>query len=875
MLRLRPSEITLTSADVEETRRRMARKHAALSTAPRSTRAPRPRTRPTPGPRVRRGPEHSRDDAITRLGDIPVLRPHQVVHTSADSDLGDEQAVSHNYQSESSINNGPAEQTATAPSNNATEPSTAYRMQLPFRPAPAHLNSREKTEEDVSTSPPNRDTPGYSGFGRQRTNTSEETTEEPVHARLPISTDGLAEAPSISLVSRRGRTRSVRQSSSHAPSPLHQTHPVSSPSQQDMSRDSHSRNDTPMRASSTMDLQGYFASPEDYTFREYPVMSRTEPRPRFDRPVHMIRTISSNSDPSLSTLAHGADQSRPSSTADDVFWTPSSTILARREASDSGDGTGRDRRRPSLEERIRSGSQHITDFVQDRYRGYFGRGRAAQLESSRFNVDRRASQRLSEASSNSSLPYSIYELPVSQQPSSTYSQGGQLPQSQYDGAAPSREVSRGGYFSIRPSQVPWRPPPVRVSSFSSPNLAVALGQHGMSPSPASPYNHRPRGSPRHHHLGSPADNSAKSGPSIGLVSSRDFVGEDQDAASAAQRDLSSPLELLEQRASSYLPRVATTLHTVSGSSQRSSEAPSVFRYQVAGFDHQQQQQRRSRRPSSDDSVRQSSMHSTRSQTNTSRRYPAAARAAQRSSENVPVGTQVTLGSIQNATTSYRGNLRGGDIPSLPISLRFSMPQSSSPRDISNRSQLQPPYQRGRSVRSPRESERTISPPELSHMAHLQEVYRRTRDLEREHNPLYNSSPASPVQDRRQVSQIYEQAPPLRHQRSIPPEDVPYRGSSSRAPAGARTYLEHPERSSLGPIFGQGAGRRPVISHIPTSRRRIPPQQQNQENSGEAEDERMREEMVAASMRYEVDGQQLDVMDETPPRLGRFERAALG
>jgi hypothetical protein len=868
MIHLRPSEITLTPADVEETRCRIEHKHAALPSATRSTRVPRPHTRPIPGPRVRRGPEHSRDDAITRLGDIPVLRPHQVVHVSVDSDPGDQQAVSPNHQSESSFNNGPAEQTAAAPSNNATEPSTGYRMQLPFRPAPAHPNSEERIEEDLSTSPPSRNPFGYSGFCRQRTNTSEETTEGPAQSRLSTSTDGINEAPSTSLVSGRSRVRSVRQHSTHAPFPLHQTHEVNLP------HDSHGRNDTPMRAPSRMYLQGYFASPEEYTFREYPTMPRTEPRPRSERPVHMIRTISSNSDPSLSALVHRANQPQPSSMTEDVFWTPLSTILAQREASDSVDGTERDRRRPLLEERIRSGSQHITEFVQDRYRGLFGGGRAAQPESSRLDVSRRTSQRFSEASSNSSLPYSFYELPLSQQSSSTHSQGSQLPQSQYDGAAPSRDVSRGVYFSIRPSQVPLRPPTVRVSSFSSPNLTVAPSQHGMSPSPASPYSHGPRGSPRHHHQQSLADSSVHLGPLTGLVSSRDFVGEDRDAASAAQRDLSSPLELLEQRAYSYLPRISTAVHTVSSSSQQSSEGPSAFRYQVTDF-AQQQQQRRSRRPSGEDSTRQSSGHSTRSRTTTSRRYPATTRIAQRSSENVPVGTQVTLGSIQNAPSLYRGNLRGGDMSSSPIPLRFSMPQYPRPRDMSNRSQLQPPYQRGHSVRSPHGSERTISPPESFNTAQLQELYTRTQDLEREHNPFYSSSPASPFEGRRVVSQRHEQTPPLRHQRSIPPEDIPHHGSSRRAPAGARTYPERPERSSLAPTLGQGAGRRPEITHVPISRRRITPQQQNQENSGEAEDERMRAEMVAAGMRYEVDGQQLDVMDETPPRLGRFERAALG
>ena len=62
--------------------------------------------------------------------------------------------------------------------------------------------------------------------------------------------------------------------------------------------------------------------------------------------------------------------------------------------------------------------------------------------------------------------------------------------------------------------------------------------------------------------------------------------------------------------------------------------------------------------------------------------------------------------------------------------------------------------------------------------------------------------------------------------------------------------------------GQGnAGRRPI---------RMDPRLQNQENSGEAEIEMMRQELEAARMRHD-EGQHGDVMDETPPRIGRVER----
>ena len=62
---------------------------------------------------------------------------------------------------------------------------------------------------------------------------------------------------------------------------------------------------------------------------------------------------------------------------------------------------------------------------------------------------------------------------------------------------------------------------------------------------------------------------------------------------------------------------------------------------------------------------------------------------------------------------------------------------------------------------------------------------------------------------------------------------------------------------------------------PPSRRSRPPAwQQEQENSGNAEEDAMREEMQARGMRG-GSGNEGEVMDETPPRVGRFERRVLG
>ncbi|KAF2706362.1 hypothetical protein K504DRAFT_459655 [Pleomassaria siparia CBS 279.74] len=870
MLRLRPSEITLTPVDVEETRHRMARNQIAVPTA-RFTRVQRPRVRPNLGPRLRHGPEHSRDDAIICLGNIPILRPRHAIHDSTDDDLGHGIAGTTEHKDDISISNIPpvslpTERALPISNDSPVEPSIVHGLQLPFRPAPARFASRENTDEDVLSSPPKQSLE-YPGLGRTRTNTSEDTNEGTAQSRLPASTDGTFDAPEApkapgtALVAERGRVRSVRQHSSHDPSPLRETDAMSSPRQAEMEQERIAGNDTPVVPPPTMYLQGFFASPEQYTFRQYPLEPRTEPLQRSQRSGLMARTMSSNSDPPQSALGRRLDASQPSSTTEDIFWTPLSIGHTQGDISSPIYGSERHRRHSSLEERILAGSQGIADFVHDHYHGLLGRGRAARRgansTSSGLNVNHHASsQRLSEASSNASLPYSYYELPVSRHSSSNHSQGEQLLHSQYDGAASSREDSCGAYYSIRPSHVHLRPPPTRVSSFSSPNLAVPLGQHGVSPAPSSPYSHGPKGSTRPTRQDSLTGSSAQPGASTTLISSPDFVGRGRDAASAAQRDLSSPLELLEQRASSSLLRMGGAMHTASGSSQRSSEIPSVFHYQVADFD---EQQTRRRTPGSND-MRQSSGNNTRARMSTTRRRPAVTRAGHRSSENLPVGAQVNLGRIQNGLAMEGGTMRGGDLQTSPIPLRFSIPQGSSPRNLSDRPQLQPSYLRSSTIHTPRDLDRGTT--------------------------LYSSNPATPFQGRRPVSRGQEYVP-LRPHGGMAHEGEQQRRNPARTHAYAepRGYHErvdpapvpyrYPERASVGPIFSRGLmTRRPVMTHAPASRRRITPQQLNQENSGDVENELMREEMVAAGMRYAEDEQQ-DTMDETPPRLGRFERRALG
>ena len=81
--------------------------------------------------------------------------------------------------------------------------------------------------------------------------------------------------------------------------------------------------------------------------------------------------------------------------------------------------------------------------------------------------------------------------------------------------------------------------------------------------------------------------------------------------------------------------------------------------------------------------------------------------------------------------------------------------------------------------------------------------------------------------------------------AVPPTNPLHQGSLQSAP--------------LSPSEGN-AGRRSI---------RMDPRMHDQENSGEAEMEMMRADFESVRIRYET--QQGDVMDETPPRIGRVER----
>ncbi|KAF2642667.1 hypothetical protein P280DRAFT_271361 [Massarina eburnea CBS 473.64] len=286
----------------------------------------------------------------------------------------------------------------------------------------------------------------------------------------------------------------------------------------------------------------------------------------------------------------------------------------------------------------------------------------------------------SEASSSThSLAYSFYELPDSRHSSSTYSYS-DLEIPQYDGATASRLGSRGAYHSIR------LPQQHRESSGTF--LHPPPQSRAISPLPTNPYTRDVSG--QHFLRPSP--------PPMSLFTADNLLGPEQDAVEAVGRNLSSPLDLVEERATSYFHRLSAQfqanqqqthgmqqpIHPQHGFQQRQALQRQLAlrqRHALQQAFHQQQQSdaymipaRRSRMPGSGPgpgNPRYQQPLRVDNQYAAHRRDVPATRNGQRSSENVPVSSFT-------------------NIPALPA--RFSMPQPPRPRDMSNRPRIHSPRQ---------------------------------------------------------------------------------------------------------------------------------------------------------------------------------------
>lgn len=563
----------------------------------------------------------------------------------------------------------------------------------------------------------------------------------------------------------------------------------------------------------------------------------------------------------------------------------SAQIQRLRQLADAGEDvfwTGPSTREPVVCPAIETGAN--TEPSSDRYWSPLSSTGAGSLRAAGHT-----SQRHSSAASSTSLPYSFYELPQSRHSGSSQSQDGFLGQSQYDGTASSRRASRGTYHSIRPSQI--RRPSALQSLAGQPLNVPLAGQYALSPLPAVPYTRIPSAqNPR---------------PWTSIVSPDDFGI--QDAARAAERDLPSPLDLIQERGTSFLAQSAVGHRAtapgpyaalLTGFRPRGRNLDSFF---AGGSTQDSEGSRQDSVNSTDGPVSQASPRqitpvvqhiapipdpaSTQRMAHYVRREDTlAARVEQRSSENVPVGgspqeqrpsrriqgqgQRISLGPRPNPPSPGPGR-RGGDY-SLPLAPpRFSVPHGSAPRDVSNRI---PPRARYQGSATPRST--------------AQDNIRQDGSLERgARSPRpgfgralpFHSSRGPPVPPRYASRQHDGEAlAPRLPRRPVPPPPLQHTDRQETAPL---PFNRRPERgtASTSTTFDLASGitsRRSAVNRAAAaSRRRIPQQQHNQENSGEAERAAMRQELAAVGMRYGEEAR-LDVMDETPPRIGRFERHML-
>lgn len=230
MIRLNASELTLTPAHVDETRRRMQRRQAANAPAVLPARFHHPSLPPTLRARLRRGPGRARHDSITTLGHVPIVRPQQAVHSS----VHDPEASSHGLAESSDAVSSRLPPSpvvphqTTTPDRNATAtrlavPLSDSELRLPLRPARHDRDSSPATShQDTSEDTPSPSKRHLSPLRltRARTTFPESDNDDVPLARHHASTDGYVDN-GVSLVTpTRNQLDSSHIHSNHVPAPL-------------------------------------------------------------------------------------------------------------------------------------------------------------------------------------------------------------------------------------------------------------------------------------------------------------------------------------------------------------------------------------------------------------------------------------------------------------------------------------------------------------------------------------------------------------------------------------------------------------------------------------------------------------------------------
>ena len=905
MLRYRPSEIALTHADINETLCRLARRQAAgiVTAMPLSIAGSHGSVS-----RNRGGPEHSRNETIVHLGFSPVLRLQSAVRSSAGSrsdKLLPDRRIYYNKNDSTSVCNA---EDASCPEerDSSSQPSLNPDLLLgpPQRISPGrHIELAEGFAEDLSQMSSPKHEFGFSGFGHARPNASDDIAYGlPELSMHP--TDDFSE-----LATRIPASDEGQRGASDAPSLRHQNSMTRSPLQAASLSGQHQKNQA--LPSSAVEfpmlyLQGYFEEiPNAYSFREswlVPSESLENPssrnlrrtqtissqcescpnnaRPR--RPVQRSYDESLTSRPSTRRQVRGSSDSSTRGTAYIVsphvlsrhslqsenhssnkeefrssshtpkipsniqrFLDPTAVGFTLDSSQPSAVSGSRDRnQRPLnhglLHQSTQQLSQHSEQFERSLYNGYL-LSIASRDRSSSFNQ-----------------LHPSYMLSSSRYSSSDYSQpAAAFAQAQYDGFSPSKRPlitpfpppAHGG--TILPPNTNLRPLP-RIPSHSSPNLTALYqnGLPGLSQPPARPYG-RP-------------DNTQNSPQSSGrIIMPYDFPQAIDSAINAAQRNLSSPLDLIQQRATSQMS------HTPSAASYRTATSQ-IDQHHVSA-------------------VNQLSHYTT-------------------PDHNLRMDAQYGPNSSQRPTNSpiFRLTSSPRDLNRYPESDSQSQTRSSAPQPLTH---FPAPQNDPGSVAGARSSAISsesvgpanfpLSPPGLNGQDQGNRCRHGNNGLTPSATPWRHPTtrPHSEEGNNNVESRMRLPAaslfPSVFPNMQRPPESMPHHGEPQRTRQRSSRHGVHHTEPDL-PTRSQAyphSHSRPTesrdpenrwTSHVqryeppppPSRRSHLPAWQQEQENSGNAEEDAMREEMQARGMRGGP-GNEGEVMDETPPRVGRFEQRILG
>ncbi|KAH6881505.1 hypothetical protein BKA58DRAFT_371690 [Alternaria rosae] len=511
MLRLRPSELTLTPDDVEETFRRIAIRQTSRAT-------PNLPSRPTkqPGrPILRRGAQRSTRDAITALGSIPILQPQQATfssveeeeeteHTSSQeamlsTDRDDtEGTTSSSHERETEPLQSPASPTWSLPSPVSPPRRT---MHLPFRFGRSRRTSTTQSLPDAVVAvsrTPTRAPLGHARLGSTGTSSIGDTSNNST-----LSPSGGSTESTSGLRGGGDRVRDIVQDAPHAPSPLHQMQRLSSPAYQQPSGDPTKSPVSPRVQNPTLYLEGYIHDTPNSTtyhvresdkYRFWSLAPHSEPRRGSDRQPSATRSSSTGA--AMGSRVASQAQAQPDQLFEDVFRTlPAAEPPARQFARTSTVTHGEDYHPTASDMFYTSGGSLQPDQADPRSRHFSSDASAASAKFSYYG------------SLASSTRF----------PSSEASLGRDLSRVRPDGAAVSNESHRlytpGNPFvaQLRPSS--------GSSAYSSSSRAGS-GPHGLSPLPSMPYNRIEAGQPVPH----------------------SYTGAYIDATTAVVGDLESPLD---------------------------------------------------------------------------------------------------------------------------------------------------------------------------------------------------------------------------------------------------------------------------------------------------------------------------------------------